>query len=74
MDSGDPVQTTVALGLNFGSAGWLAFALHAIGVEIYVSLATHDRKAVQFHAYLFPFPTPKPSCTKPGLGDKCTAP
>lgn len=35
--NGDPVQLTVALGSNFGSAMWLAFAIHAIGVEIYVS-------------------------------------
>lgn len=34
--NGDPVQLTVALGSNFGSAMWLAFAIHAIGVEIYV--------------------------------------
>lgn len=34
--SGNPAQLTVALGLNFGSAGWLAFAIHAVGVEIYV--------------------------------------
>lgn len=36
--SGSAVQLTVALGSNFGAAGWLAFALHAIGVEIYVSV------------------------------------
>ncbi len=30
-------QITAALNSNFGAAGWLAFALHAIGVEIYVS-------------------------------------
>jgi hypothetical protein len=35
--NGNPVQLTVALGSNFGSAMWLAFAIHAIGVEIYVS-------------------------------------
>lgn len=34
--SGSAVQLTVALGSNFGAAGWLAFALHAIGVGIYV--------------------------------------
>lgn len=34
--NGNPVQLTVALGSNFGSAMWLAFAIHAIGVEIYV--------------------------------------
>jgi hypothetical protein len=35
--NGNPVQLTVALGSNFGSAMWLAFAVHTIGVEIYVS-------------------------------------
>lgn len=35
--NGNPVQLAVALGSNFGPAMWLAFAIHAIGVEIYVS-------------------------------------
>lgn len=39
--NGNPVQLTVALGSNFGSAMWLAFAIHAIGVEIYVSDNQH---------------------------------
>lgn len=39
--NGDPVQLTVALGSNFGSAMWLAFAIHAIGVEVYVSDNQH---------------------------------
>lgn len=34
--NGNPVQVAVALGSNFGCAMWLAFAIHAIGVEIYV--------------------------------------
>lgn len=38
--NGNPVQLTVALGSNFGSAMWLAFAIHAIGVEIYVRQPT----------------------------------
>lgn len=33
---GDAAGSAVALGANFGSALWLAFAIHAIGVEIYV--------------------------------------
>lgn len=33
----DPVGISVALGANFGAALWLALALHAIGIEIYVS-------------------------------------
>lgn len=35
---GDAAATAAALGANFGSALWLAFAMHAIGVEIYVCL------------------------------------
>jgi hypothetical protein len=34
---GTAIEVAVALGLNFGAATWLALALHAIGVEIYVS-------------------------------------
>ena len=30
-------QAAAALIINFGPAGWLSLALHAIGVEIYVS-------------------------------------
>ena len=35
--SGNEAEVSAALGMNFGTAGWLALALHAIGVEIYVS-------------------------------------
>jgi hypothetical protein len=34
---GTRATASAALGMNFGSAMWLALALHAIGVEIYVS-------------------------------------
>ncbi len=37
MINGGPEQAGAALNINFGAAGWLALALHAIGVEIYVS-------------------------------------
>lgn len=33
---GDAAGAAAALGTNFGSAMWLALAIHAIGVEIYV--------------------------------------
>ena len=32
-----PSGVAAALGASFGSSLWLAFALHAIGIEIYVS-------------------------------------
>lgn len=35
---GDPAQVSTALGLSFGMAVWLALALHAFGVETYVSI------------------------------------
>lgn len=34
---GSPAEIGVALGMPFGSAIWLALAIHAIGVEVYVS-------------------------------------
>lgn len=37
---GDGMTTEAALGLAFGPALWLAFALHAIGIELYVSYET----------------------------------
>lgn len=33
----NPVEIGTALGISFGTAMWLAFAIHAFGVEIYVS-------------------------------------
>ena len=33
---GNGSNTTAALSLTFGAAFWLAFTLHAVGVEIYV--------------------------------------
>lgn len=33
---GDAAGSAASLGINFGAAMWLAIALHAIGVEIYV--------------------------------------
>lgn len=38
MSGGDAITAGVALGIGFGAAGWLALAIHAIGIEIYVSL------------------------------------
>jgi hypothetical protein len=34
--NGQPAEVGVTLGTSFGPAGWLALAIHAIGVEIYV--------------------------------------
>lgn len=37
MDNGGPEGIGAALGLSFGLSSWLAFVIHAIGVEFYVS-------------------------------------
>lgn len=37
--NGDGATVSAALSLNFGSAVWLALAIHAIGIEFYVSLS-----------------------------------
>ena len=34
---GNPAQIAVALGLSFSMAMWVSLAIHAIGVEVYVS-------------------------------------
>lgn len=36
--NGNPVEIGTSLGISFGMAMWLAFAIHALGVEIYVRL------------------------------------
>lgn len=36
---GDAMTAGAALGVSFGPAIWLAFVLHAVGVEVYVSFA-----------------------------------
>lgn len=35
---GSAVELMSAMNMSFGMAGWLALGLHAIGVEVYVSL------------------------------------
>ena len=37
MDGASAANVGAALNLNFGMALWLAFAIHAVGIEIYVS-------------------------------------
>lgn len=48
---GDKPQVSVALGLNFGMAGWLALALHAIGVEIYLALTPRESERLRLVSY-----------------------
>lgn len=39
--TGSAMTAGAALGVSFGPAIWLAFVLHAVGVEVYVSFAAH---------------------------------
>lgn len=43
----NPMEVGASLGVTFGAAGWMAFWLHATGVELYVSL-TSDRSIRPF--------------------------
>ena len=42
---GSVEQLMSAMNITFGMAGWLALGLHAIGVEVYVSLSFPDWNA-----------------------------
>ena len=47
MGGASAVNAGAALNVNFGMALWLAFALHAVGVEVYVSsLPTGHRRHI----------------------------
>lgn len=37
MDGASAANAGAGLDLNFGMAIWLAFAIHAVGIEVYVS-------------------------------------
>lgn len=39
-DSEDPIEIAAALGISFGTAGWLALWIHAILIETYVRIST----------------------------------
>lgn len=53
--SKNPLEISASLGISFGSAGWLAFWLHAIIIEVYLRLtpAESDRlKQVSYERQL----------------------
>lgn len=52
MNGGSAANAGAALNVNFGMALWLAFAIHAIGVEVYVSrvVSFRSRRDVQLVA------------------------
>nr|POE56488.1 hypothetical protein CFP56_33460 [Quercus suber] len=49
--SNNPAEIGAALGVPFGAAGWLALWLHAIGVEIYLALATKESSRLRQISY-----------------------
>ncbi|KAF1994533.1 hypothetical protein P154DRAFT_447338 [Amniculicola lignicola CBS 123094] len=51
MGSGNPVESAAALGLSFAMALWIAGALHAIGVEIYLHLTPREKERLRNVSY-----------------------
>ena len=49
--SGNSVQIGTALGVTFGTAGWLATTLYAIGVEIYLHLTPKESERLRKLSY-----------------------
>ena len=45
------VTVSTALGLGFGTAGWLALFLHAAGVEIYLKLTPREGERLRRVSY-----------------------
>ncbi|KAL8831684.1 MAG: hypothetical protein Q9191_000729 [Dirinaria sp. TL-2023a] len=50
-DFGDNVGVKTALNLTFGTAGWLALFLHAVGVEIYLQLTPRESERLRTVSY-----------------------
>ena len=48
---GDATNTGAALNVNFGMALWLAFAIHALGVEVYLHLTTQEAQRLRQVSY-----------------------
>ncbi|KAF2120072.1 hypothetical protein BDV96DRAFT_485793 [Lophiotrema nucula] len=51
MNNDNPVEIGAALGISFGMAIWLAFAIHAIGVEIYLHLTPREAERLRNVSY-----------------------
>lgn len=57
MGGSSPVNAGAALNLSFGMALWLAFAIHVVGVEVYVSFSTRyieDTSLTELQLHLTP--------------------
>lgn len=48
---GGPEHIGAAIGLSFGMATWLAIAIHAIGVEIYLNLTPAESQRLRTVSY-----------------------
>ncbi|KAL8726533.1 MAG: hypothetical protein Q9166_006665 [cf. Caloplaca sp. 2 TL-2023] len=49
--AGNAPQIAASLGLTFGSAGWLALAIHAIGVELYLQMTPREANRLRVVSY-----------------------
>ena len=48
---GDATNSGAALNVNFGMALWLAFAIHALGVEVYLHLTPKEAQRLRQVSY-----------------------
>ncbi|KAJ4242864.1 hypothetical protein NW757_011759, partial [Fusarium falciforme] len=51
-DEGSDMEVGASLGLAFGPALWLAFVIHAIGIEIYLRLTPIEHERLRNISYL----------------------
>ena len=51
LNGNSPMTAAAALGLNFGTAGFVAWILHAVGVEIYLRLTPRESERLRQVSY-----------------------
>ncbi|KAK1086741.1 hypothetical protein LTR33_001425 [Friedmanniomyces endolithicus] len=51
MSNGNPISIAATLGVSFGSAGWLAFWIHAVLVEVYLRLTPIESERLRQVSY-----------------------
>ncbi|KAK3073826.1 hypothetical protein LTR53_004233 [Teratosphaeriaceae sp. CCFEE 6253] len=61
--NGSPVEISAALGLTFGAAGWVAWWLHAIMIEVYLRLTPAESERLRQVSYERQLAR---GCTRPG--------
>ena len=64
---GDPAQAAAALSQSFTMAAWMSLAIHAIGVEIYVSPSgrIESGSALTYHSCISPLGRPSDFAMSP---------